>query len=147
MRAVCYVFNYVCVQSHTHTHATTLGWLVVASIMWIIAYVVVVSVCGIALYYAFTLAIHTHTLTPSPLLLPPSPRPSLQYAQTENGKCRAWVRLAVNECSLESYIHVLCQDGSLLGQYYEPHGFLRDDESVSTLTQLLVGVAEVTFDL
>ena len=40
---------------------------------------------------------------------------SLQYAQSEEGKCRAWIRLAVNECSLESYIGVLCSDASLLG--------------------------------
>ena len=30
------------------------------------------------------------------------------------GRCRAWIRLAVNECALENYIGVLCQDESLL---------------------------------
>lgn len=30
------------------------------------------------------------------------------------GRCRAWIRLAVNECALENYIGVLCQDDSLL---------------------------------
>lgn len=39
---------------------------------------------------------------------------SLQYAQSDNGRCRAWIRLAVNECSLESYINILCQDTQLL---------------------------------
>ena len=39
---------------------------------------------------------------------------SLQYAQTDIGRCRAWIRLAANECSLESYITVLCQDTQLL---------------------------------
>lgn len=37
----------------------------------------------------------------------------LQYAVSEMGKCRAWIRMAVNECSLESYIGVICQDTSL----------------------------------
>lgn len=39
---------------------------------------------------------------------------SLQYAQSDNGRCRAWIRLAANECSLESYINILCQDTQLL---------------------------------
>jgi len=39
---------------------------------------------------------------------------SLQHAQSEMGRCRAWIRLAVNECALENYINVLCQDESLL---------------------------------
>ena len=60
-----------------------------------------------------------------PLLTPPPPlclciymfisaqRYSLQYAVTGIGKCRAWIRMAVNESSLESYIGVICQDSSL----------------------------------
>ena len=39
---------------------------------------------------------------------------SLQHAHSEMGRCRAWIRLAVNECALENYIGVLCQDDSLL---------------------------------
>ena len=39
---------------------------------------------------------------------------SLQHAHSEMGRCRAWIRLAVNECALENYIGVLCQDNTLL---------------------------------
>ena len=48
------------------------------------------------------------------LTFDPSPS-SLQHAQTDLGRGRAWIRLAVNECSLESYLTVLCQDGALSG--------------------------------
>ena len=72
---------------------------------------------------------------------------SLQYAQTSSGKCRAWIRLAVNECSLESYIIVLTQDSKLLTQYYESYGFLRDSEMVAALTQLLAGLTQINFNM
>lgn len=72
---------------------------------------------------------------------------SLQYAQTEGGKCRAWIRLAVNECSLESYIHILCHDSKLLSQYYESYSFLRDSEMMVALTQLLVGLSQINFNM
>ena len=72
---------------------------------------------------------------------------SLQYAQTSSGKCRAWIRLAVNECSLESYIIVLTQDSKLLTQYYESYGFLRDSEMVAALTQLLAGLTQLNFNM
>lgn len=79
------------------------------------------------------------------LFLPPSP--SLQYAQTSSGKSRAWIRLAVNECSLESYITVLTQDAKLLSQYYESYSFLRDSEMVAALTQLLAGLSQINFNM
>ena len=82
---------------------------------------------------------------PPSLSLPPSP--SLQYAQTSSGKCRAWIRLAVNECSLESYITVLTQDAKLLSQYYESYSFLRDSEMVAALTQLLAGLSQINFNM
>lgn len=55
--------------------------------------------------------------------------------------------MAMNECSLESYIHVICQDSALLSAHYEAHSFLRDAESVSALTQLLTGLSQITFRL
>lgn len=73
--------------------------------------------------------------------------PSLQYAQSDSGRCRAWIRLAVNECSLESYISVLCQDDTLLAQYYETHSCLRNAETTSALKQLLAGLSQLTFNM
>ena len=73
--------------------------------------------------------------------------PSLQHAQSDSAKCRGWIRMAVNECSLESYINVICQDESLLSYYYESYSFVRDPESVSALTQLLTGLSLITFRL
>lgn len=55
--------------------------------------------------------------------------------------------MAVNECSLESYINVICQDKSLLSYYYENYSFVRDPEDVSALTQLLTGLSLITFKL
>ena len=73
--------------------------------------------------------------------------PSLQYAQSEGGKCRAWIRLAVNECSLESYIHILCQDTKLLSQHYESYSFFRDSEMMAALGQLLAGLSQINFNM
>lgn len=81
-----------------------------------------------------SLLTHTHTF-------------SLQHAQTDNGRCRAWIRLAVNECSLESYINVLCQDNSLLSNYYETYSFLRDAEMVTALAQLLAGLSQLNINM
>jgi hypothetical protein len=53
----------------------------------------------------------------------------------------------MNECSLESYIHVICQDKDILSYYYENHSFLRDPESVSAITQLLTGLSQINFRL
>ncbi len=55
--------------------------------------------------------------------------------------------MAVNDSSLESYINSICQDTSLLSSYYEAHSYLRDPDSVSSLTQLLTGLANITFNL
>ena len=98
------------------------------------------------------------------------PSTSLQHAQTGTGKCRAWIRMAVNECSLESYIGVICQNSSLresvciyyyhigmcmyycvyflsLSQHYEVHAFLRDEEVVGPLQQLLGGLSQINFNM
>ena len=72
---------------------------------------------------------------------------SLQYAQSDNGRCRAWIRLAVNECSLESYISVICQDTALLGQYYESYSFVHDGEMVEAMKQLLTGLTQLEFSM
>ena len=71
----------------------------------------------------------------------------LQHAKSESAKCRGWIRMAVNECSLESYINVICHDKTLLSQHYEAHSFLHDPESVSAMTQLLTGLSQITFKL
>ena len=51
----------------------------------------------------------------------------------------------MNECSLESYISVLCQDSVLLGQYYESYSFLHDEEMVEAMRQLLAGLTQLEF--
>ena len=72
---------------------------------------------------------------------------SLQHAQSDSAKCRGWIRMAVNDCLLESYINTICQDSTLLSYYYESYSFLRDPESVSAMTQLLTGLSNITFKL
>ncbi len=72
---------------------------------------------------------------------------SLQHVQSDSAKCRGWIRLAVNECSLASYITVLCQDSYILTSYYETYSFVRDPEMTSTLTELLAGVTLIAFNL
>ena len=60
---------------------------------------------------------HYHSHLPRPPAPPPTIYShSLQHAHSEMGCFRAWIRLAVNECSLESYVNVLVQDTNLMRQ-------------------------------
>lgn len=99
---------------------------------------------------------------------------SLQHAHTGTGKCRAWIRMAVNESSLESYIGVICQNSSLresvhihctlcicycitciavcallslCSQHYEVYAFIRDEDVAGPLQQLLAGLSQINFNM
>eukprot|EP00041_Stephanoeca_diplocostata_P014568 m.269465 g.269465 ORF g.269465 m.269465 type:complete len:1480 (+) comp19734_c0_seq69:342-4781(+) len=65
----------------------------------------------------------------------------LSHCVNDHARARAWIRLAINEQSLESYTSVLINDGDTLGIYYEPHAFLRDREQTSALLGLLAGMS------
>ncbi|XP_018426005.1 PREDICTED: sorting nexin-29-like [Nanorana parkeri] len=58
---------------------------------------------------------------------------SLKNITTDIGRGRAWLRCALNEHSLERYLHMLLGDPNRLGVFYEDWSFLQDEERSSIL--------------
>uniref|UniRef100_A0A3Q1G7S3 Sorting nexin-29-like n=1 Tax=Acanthochromis polyacanthus TaxID=80966 RepID=A0A3Q1G7S3_9TELE len=58
---------------------------------------------------------------------------SLRQISSELGRGRAWLRCALNEHSLERYLHTLLADRPRLGTYYEDWAFILDEERASML--------------
>uniref|UniRef100_A0A8C4NEW9 RUN domain-containing protein n=1 Tax=Eptatretus burgeri TaxID=7764 RepID=A0A8C4NEW9_EPTBU len=69
------------------------------------------------------------------------------YIRTDVGRCRSWLRLALNEASLLGYLTALHNDRVHLDAFYNPLAFMLD---AKRLAPLLLGLRElscVTFDL
>lgn len=62
----------------------------------------------------------------------------LRNITTEVGQCRAWIRLALNDGLLSSYLAAL-QNQEVLRPYYQWYAFLRDNEAVGVARSLLEG--------
>uniref|UniRef100_A0A3P9H9X4 Sorting nexin 29 n=1 Tax=Oryzias latipes TaxID=8090 RepID=A0A3P9H9X4_ORYLA len=58
---------------------------------------------------------------------------SLRHISSELGRGRAWLRCALNEHSLERYLHSLLADRPRLRSYYEDWAFVLDEERASML--------------
>ncbi|XP_051969174.1 sorting nexin-29-like isoform X3 [Xyrauchen texanus] len=58
---------------------------------------------------------------------------SLRNVTSELGRGRAWLRCALNEHSLERYLHMLLADCARLSAYYEDWAFVLDGERASML--------------
>ncbi|XP_051530923.1 pleckstrin homology domain-containing family M member 1-like [Myxocyprinus asiaticus] len=71
----------------------------------------------------------------------------LNFINSDIGRCRAWVRLALNDGLLECYLTSLLREGSNLGSYYQPGALLMDPEDREVLLTLLQGLASLTFQL
>ena len=69
----------------------------------------------------------------------------LKNVKTESGRGRSWLRSALNEHSLERYMHSLLSDERLLASFYEPWAFLRDVERSSMLPQIASGIGSILF--
>ncbi|CAH1980518.1 unnamed protein product [Acanthoscelides obtectus] len=73
---------------------------------------------------------------------------NLSQIITEVGQCRAWIRLALNDCLLSSYLMTLRQDSSVLKSYYKTEAYIRDCELLEVAQRLIEGVeAFKTFTL
>ncbi|TNN04107.1 hypothetical protein fugu_001136 [Takifugu bimaculatus] len=64
---------------------------------------------------------------------------SLRHISSELGRGRAWLRCALNEHSLERYLHSLLADRPRLGNYYEDWSFVLDEERASMLPTMAAG--------
>ncbi|XP_052466954.1 pleckstrin homology domain-containing family M member 1 [Carassius gibelio] len=71
----------------------------------------------------------------------------LSFINSDIGRCRAWVRLALNDGLLECYLTSLFREGSNLGSYYQPGALLLDPEDREVLLTLLQCLSSMTFQL
>ncbi|XP_012943885.1 uncharacterized protein LOC101848489 [Aplysia californica] len=72
---------------------------------------------------------------------------SLAQIATDVGLCRAWVRLALNDGLMESYLHSMVVDVKTLKYYYHTHAYLRDHEQPGILKNYLTGLMSLEFCL
>uniref|UniRef100_A0A7N9AM35 Sorting nexin 29 n=1 Tax=Mastacembelus armatus TaxID=205130 RepID=A0A7N9AM35_9TELE len=70
---------------------------------------------------------------------------SLHHISSELGRGRAWLRCALNEHSLERYLHTLLADRQRLGTYYEDWAFILDEERSSMLPTMAAGLNSILF--
>ncbi|KAL7297965.1 hypothetical protein TKK_0008980 [Trichogramma kaykai] len=66
---------------------------------------------------------------------------------TEVGYCRAWIRLALNEGMLSSYLAAIRRDNSALKTYYGRPAFIRDSDLVEVAQRLIESIDYIRFDL
>ncbi|XP_072174606.1 pleckstrin homology domain-containing family M member 1-like [Diadema setosum] len=71
----------------------------------------------------------------------------LAFIKTEVGYCRAWVRLALNDCLMESYMNAILRDTKAIRQHYSRNSFLRDPEQPHIITNYLQGLGNFSFQL
>ena len=65
---------------------------------------------------------------------------------TEVGLCRAWVRLALNDCLMISYLDAIISDKNL-NRFYSANAFLMDSELPGIMKELMQGLFEFEFHL
>ena len=70
---------------------------------------------------------------------------TLKHINTDAGRGRAWLRAALNEHSLERYMHMLLESDELLSNHYENWAFLRDQERNSMLPNMAAGLGSILF--
>ncbi|XP_033840414.1 pleckstrin homology domain-containing family M member 1 [Periophthalmus magnuspinnatus] len=71
----------------------------------------------------------------------------LNFVTTEVGRCRAWLRLALNHGLLECYLVSLFREESKLQTHYQPNAILLNPEEREVLLSYLQGLSSLTFDL
>uniref|UniRef100_A0A3Q3GU01 Pleckstrin homology domain containing, family M (with RUN domain) member 1 n=1 Tax=Labrus bergylta TaxID=56723 RepID=A0A3Q3GU01_9LABR len=71
----------------------------------------------------------------------------LSFVGTDVGRCRAWLRLALNDGLLECYLASLFREDSKLRAHYQPSALLLNAEEREVLLSYLQGLASLTFSL
>lgn len=67
--------------------------------------------------------------------------------KTDLGRGRAWIRHALNECSLESYFRLFQDDRDHKPAYYSRDALLWNQEATSLLVTMLSGLEILAFDI
>uniref|UniRef100_A0A8C0GYF7 Sorting nexin 29 n=1 Tax=Chelonoidis abingdonii TaxID=106734 RepID=A0A8C0GYF7_CHEAB len=70
---------------------------------------------------------------------------SLRAITTDIGRGRAWLRCALNEHSLERYVHMLLADKNRLSVFYEDWSFMMDEERSSMIPTMAAGLNSILF--
>ncbi|XP_071426850.1 sorting nexin-29 isoform X1 [Pithys albifrons albifrons] len=70
---------------------------------------------------------------------------SLRAIGTDIGRGRAWLRCALNEHSLERYVHMLLADKNRLSVFYEDWSFMMDEERSSMIPTMAAGLNSILF--
>lgn len=63
---------------------------------------------------------------------------------TEIGQCRAWIRFALNDSLLSSYLVTIRQNSSALKMFYKTQAYIRDSELLDVAQKLIEGVETCT---
>nr|XP_046233372.1 pleckstrin homology domain-containing family M member 1 [Scatophagus argus]XP_046233373.1 pleckstrin homology domain-containing family M member 1 [Scatophagus argus] len=71
----------------------------------------------------------------------------ISFVSTDVGRCRAWLRLALNHGLLECYLTSLFREDSKLQAHYQPSALLLNTEEREVLLSYLQGLASLTFSL
>uniref|UniRef100_A0A5F9DV21 Sorting nexin 29 n=1 Tax=Oryctolagus cuniculus TaxID=9986 RepID=A0A5F9DV21_RABIT len=69
----------------------------------------------------------------------------LRHIASDVGRGRAWLRCALNEHSLERYLHTLLADRGRLSTFYEDWSFVMDEERSSMLPTMAAGLNSILF--
>lgn len=69
------------------------------------------------------------------------------FINTDVGRCRAWLRLALNDGLMECYLKLLLRDRARLHEYYQAPALLLDAEECEFLLCYLQGLSSLTFEL
>ncbi|XP_053555586.1 pleckstrin homology domain-containing family M member 1 [Bombina bombina] len=69
------------------------------------------------------------------------------YINTDVGRCRSWLRLALNDSLIECYFISLQREKAWLQEYYQPFALLLDAEGCDVVLSYLQGFATLTFSL
>ncbi|XP_077516738.1 pleckstrin homology domain-containing family M member 1-like [Amblyomma americanum] len=72
---------------------------------------------------------------------------ALNQISTDIGRCRAWLRLALNESLLVSYVEAMLQDRKTLRCYYRQTAYMADREQPDIVKQFLEGLSGFSFRL
>lgn len=71
----------------------------------------------------------------------------ISFVSTDVGRCRAWLRLALNHGLLECYLASLFREDSKLQAHYQHGALLLNTEEREVLLSYLQGLASLTFNL
>ncbi|PAV59363.1 hypothetical protein WR25_21406 [Diploscapter pachys] len=68
---------------------------------------------------------------------------SLSMINTEIGKSRAWIRIVLNEGSIEHYVKLLLGEKRAIEQFYNEHAYLRDAEQTDRMSDVVRSLSKI----